>query len=91
MVLSNIPTKSHPGRRVDNRQSFSTMRAAPYMSRKVAVSDFEWGPGSRPGRGSRCPNQSSIMMERVQESVGFPCQLQVMALMYVQRMWAGEW
>ena len=91
VVLSNIPTTSHPGRGVGFRASFSPMRAAAFMCRKVAVSDFDWCPGPRPGRGSRRPNQSSIMMERVQESVGFPRQLQVMVLMYVQRMWAGEW
>ena len=36
--VSFLPTASHPGRLVGSRQSLSTMRAAPYMSRKVAMS-----------------------------------------------------
>ena len=64
-----LPTTSHPGRRVGSRQSFSTMRAALYISRNVAMSVCAWPPGPRPGSGARRPNQLSITIERVHESL----------------------
>lgn len=64
-----LPTASQPGRRVGSKQSFSTTRAAPYMSLKVAVSVRSYFAGPRPGNDARCSNQPSIEMERVHESV----------------------
>lgn len=39
VIVYILPATSHPGSRVGSRQSFSTTRAARYMSSKVAVSD----------------------------------------------------